>query len=364
MNGLDPKRIWQEFRYYESSESLAMLAKDRLGYELPAAQAEEILACFQLARDYFDAAAPASITIKPVPLFYGMTNLAKALILLCGGRERRRLANLSAGHGLTFSRPVDDGLERFGCVVASQGTFADFIDTFSCQIPFNFPGLFDAALRKATATELSGKAFTFQELMGWFPELRSLHEKTFGLRQPIVRVAFDYDPMRRICRLLFPMGARLPDEYRRSFRLGTSFLSSIEHHRTPPASGLIQQIATKPPLPPGWGYWIEVYESGLGWPMSVEVDLELSPDQTSHLSAWGAQFAGMYILSMVVRYEPSLWVNLTGRTGRRQILALVEAFVSLAEHSFPKRALELLEHLTILKDFVTSLDGVIPGSLG
>src|SRR2546428_4336435 len=84
--------VWQEIRFFESHEALRQLAAERLGFKMPAAQAEEVLACLQLARDYYQISNAASITVKPLPLFYGMNNLIKALVLLCGGKESNRLA--------------------------------------------------------------------------------------------------------------------------------------------------------------------------------------------------------------------------------------------------------------------------------
>jgi hypothetical protein len=87
MLNLDIDAVWQQMRFFESRETLRQVATDRLGFEIASSQTDDILACFQLARDYFNTSKMASITIKPLPLFYGMTNLVKGLIVLCGGRE-------------------------------------------------------------------------------------------------------------------------------------------------------------------------------------------------------------------------------------------------------------------------------------
>lgn len=92
--------LWEEIRFFESYEALRQIAAERLRFSMPKVQAEEILACLQLARDYYTIASGASITVKPLPLFYGMNNLIKALVLLCGGKQRSRLAQLPQGHGL------------------------------------------------------------------------------------------------------------------------------------------------------------------------------------------------------------------------------------------------------------------------
>ncbi len=47
MTDADTKKVWQEIRIFESKEALRQLAAERLGFALPAGQAEEVPACFQ-----------------------------------------------------------------------------------------------------------------------------------------------------------------------------------------------------------------------------------------------------------------------------------------------------------------------------
>jgi hypothetical protein len=105
-------------------------------------------------------------------------------------------------------------------------------------------------------------------------------------------------------------------------------------------------------------------DGGIGWPFGVDVMIERDVAKTRHLAPWMAQYAAMFILSGVVRYHPTLWIGMINRKGSSKMLALVEAFVSFAEVDFPRRALEMLKRVTIVKGCVTSLDELIVGSLG
>ncbi len=76
-----------------------------------------------------------------------------------------------------------------------------------------------------------------------------------------------------------------------------------------------------------------------------------------------AEYAAMFILSGVVRYHPSRWLEMIGRKRSSKVLALLEAFVSLAEVDFRARTLEMLKRVTLVKGCVSSLDELLVGSL-
>lgn len=159
--------VWQEIRFFESHEALQQVAAERLGFNMPKVQADEILACLQLARDYYHISNRASITVKPLPLFYGMSNLVKALVLLCGGKERNRLGKVAQGHGLKLL-VNGKNLENMSCRIEERGTFCSFADTFKSDVRFEFPGVFDARLRSAGTSELCGQKFSLQALLDGF----------------------------------------------------------------------------------------------------------------------------------------------------------------------------------------------------
>jgi hypothetical protein len=165
MASRDIEGVWEEIRFFESRETLRQLAAERLGFRMNATQADDILACLQLARDYFAVSKMAGLTIKPLPLFYGMANLVKGLTILCGGKERNSSEKLPGGHGLKMLGN-SKALENLSCRVEKRGTFADFLDTFRTDIRFQFPNVFDARLRSAGSSELAGQEFLLGELLG------------------------------------------------------------------------------------------------------------------------------------------------------------------------------------------------------
>lgn len=351
--------VWQEIRFFESHEALQQVAAQRLGFNMPAVQAYEILACLQLARDYYQISNGASITVKPLSLFYGMSNLVKALVLLCGGKERSRLAKAAQGHGLKLL-VNGKNLEDVACRVGARGTFCSFADTFKCDIQFQFPGVFDGRLRSAGTSELCGQVFSLRALLGWFPALRVLYRQTFGIEQPIVRVEMSRNPTGGPYRLHFPDGLQGLD-WVKSFPVGTSI--GGEQHFVKDAD-VIREIET-PALPTsGWLDWVEMRQGGIGWPFAVEVMVERDAIKTRHLAPWMAEYAAMFILSGVVRYVPAQWIGMVGQKSNSRVLALVEAFVSFAEVDFPTKVLDMFKRVTMVKESVTTLDELIVRSLG
>src|SRR3989442_1659846 len=105
-------------------------------------------------------------------------------------------------------------------------------------------------------------------------------------------------------------------------------------------------------------------EGGIGWPFSVNVMVERDITRTKHLGPWMAEYAAMFILSGVVRYHPARWVGMIQRKANSKTLALVEAFVSVAETEFPTRVWEMLKRVTVIKGYVTALDELLVKSLG
>jgi hypothetical protein len=317
------------------------------------------LASLQLARDYYNIANGASITVKPLPLFYGMNNLVKALILLCGGKERSRLAKLPRGHGLKLL-VNENKVENIECRIEERGTFCSFADTFKCDIRLSFPGVFDARLRSASSSELAGQKFSLRAILGWFPALRVLYRETFGIEELIARVEMSREPLGGPYVLRFPDGLQGLD-WVNSFAVGTSAVREQHFVR---GADVIRKIGT-PALPTsGWLDWIEMSQGAVGWPFAVEVMVERDPARTRHLAPWMAEYAAMFILSGVVRYVPAQWIDMVGQKRNSRVLALVEAFVSFAEADFPAKVLDMFKRVTLVKNCITTLDELLVESLG
>jgi hypothetical protein len=90
---------WEIIANYESHELMRVRYHAKHGRDANAAHAREIASPFIQARHYYDAAAAADRTVKPLLLYYGVVSLSRALVLflLRGLRE----AALAPGHGLS-----------------------------------------------------------------------------------------------------------------------------------------------------------------------------------------------------------------------------------------------------------------------
>ncbi|OLB99965.1 MAG: hypothetical protein AUH30_03845 [Candidatus Rokubacteria bacterium 13_1_40CM_68_15] len=278
-------------------------------------------------------------------------------------REHLRQAiqdKIARGHGLKL---IDNGktLESMACRVEDRGAFCAFLDTFMCDIHLEFPGgVFDAHLRSAATADLSGQTFTLTDLLGWAPDIRTLYRQTFETEQPIARVSISRDPKGGPFKLRFPDGVQGID-WVSEFPVGTHVLSEQHFVRN---ADVIREITTSSLPLSGWQDWIELAEGGIGWPFSVNVMVERDITRTKHLGPWMAEYAAMFILSGVVRYHPARWVGMIQRKANSKTLALVEAFVSVAETEFPTRVWEMLKRVTVIKGYVTALDELLVKSLG
>src|SRR5438270_8742338 len=78
------RSIWQYLKRYENPEFVAKkLKKDYPGIasSLRKQKAQHIVDCIRQAESYFNTANMSELSIKPLILYYGMLNLAKALML-------------------------------------------------------------------------------------------------------------------------------------------------------------------------------------------------------------------------------------------------------------------------------------------
>jgi hypothetical protein len=162
--------VWNELQFYESTEVLKQLAKEHIGFNMNSGQAEDIRACFHQTREYFRSADRADITVKPLLLFYGMSNLAKAITMLYGGKEHSRLCNLPPSHGLDFPSNSGTPLNEASCKVLNSGTFPNFNDVIAKSETIEQCGI-HAQVENDPSANLVGRKFSLRELWSCIPHL-------------------------------------------------------------------------------------------------------------------------------------------------------------------------------------------------
>jgi hypothetical protein len=328
---------WNALQLYESTEVLKQLAKERIGFGMTSGQAMDIRSCLRQAREYFHSAGVADITVKPLLLFYGISNLSKALTMLYGGKERSRLCNLSPSHGLdhidTFVTPLDE----VACKISNTGTFPNFNEVVAKNETLTHADI-RVQVINASSASLVDIELSLRDLLVSVPELRVLYPLTYGSFNTILQAEL----------------SKRSDGYRLGLysSMGrTLWLPAPEREETEALVGEFLQVEGSqafyhpyhteihlPALPNSESHWVEVAKTESGFR-----GLLVSQQHEGQLLApLSVQFLGLYILGMIVRYRPDLWIELTQLGHNDRPLAITKAFIDHCEASFPQGVLALL----------------------
>lgn len=95
---MDTDTAWRELSLFESHDYVQSWYRKRHERSLNAARTREITSCFAQGRAYFDSARAASVTVKPLLLYYGVLALARGQIMLLDRTKQE--ATLRPSHGL------------------------------------------------------------------------------------------------------------------------------------------------------------------------------------------------------------------------------------------------------------------------
>jgi hypothetical protein len=94
------KKAWEVISNYESYDLLQKLYKVKHGIEPNKANAREMAACFIQGRRYYEAASSSDRAIKPLLLYYGIVSLCRGLVLFLS--KGLRECSLGKSHGLSI----------------------------------------------------------------------------------------------------------------------------------------------------------------------------------------------------------------------------------------------------------------------
>lgn len=174
-----------DIRFLESKDNIKSLTKKLLGKTPSTELANQIAACLQQGRLFFESARKSSTIIRPIEIYYGILAFSVALVLF---KNQEKLESLSQKHGLsplirslknttsldaylstveilndgTFQRVNDavcklEGLDYFG-----EDCMPNFIST-----PFS------------RSAELNGISVNFKDIMARITNLGGLYRSSF-----------------------------------------------------------------------------------------------------------------------------------------------------------------------------------------
>lgn len=325
--------VWNKLLEFESRDLIERYIKKKFERNASARQVLEISSNFIQGREYFKNAQHAAITVKPLLQFYGVSALARGLILAISPKLSE--SSLTPGHGLNvfkwrenLSKSDFSGLT----VTISKGAFKDLLvatdnlsylkhntSAVNWQFPYSIPE--------------DGKKFTFGDLVQTFPDFNSEYTTWTGEKFNVLQMQgftmqkggkFDYwvssyENDEAVVESVFPKEKAgqveiAPGELRRKHitTLDTYFPQVSQRFADPLNAGIAGLALTKP-IPDG-----------------IRLN---SITQFTAIS---------YFLGMLCRYFPSVWISL-GRTEKGDaVYPLMVKIMDTIEQHFPRLILEFL----------------------
>jgi hypothetical protein len=359
-------------KFLESASNLKPLIKKSLGREPSMKIAREIAICIQHGRLFYEAAASSPIEIKPLQMFYGMVNFAKALII---ARNLKALERLPQTHGLRDISAQNSRLEALKVKIESRGTCQELNDAVS---PLNRICYFEGtttpaskAIPASTSAELVGKELGIKDILSRISGLQDLYKQTFD--EESNTSIFTIKPFDEYehCELYIDAPELFVD------RISLKRIVESLRERYPCLQKWCLQSAILVVGSPqitfsnvdktdidefSDNYMQEInggFQSYRHWEGDASVKRSeftsllapplggfnrhpgmVAPFEGTYLSDFSLYYLGMFLLSSVVRYRPQTWGHAISRSVTEEnvaddrALALLESFMAIAE-SFP-----------------------------
>ena len=313
----NPKQsLWLELSFFESDGNARQFLSKRFPrkYTKPTTltnAAQQLSYAIKQAKEFYTAASYMSSITSPLMYFYGMSNLAKALMVACQGQ-----VVMSSSHGLQRASPniTSATIDTYTVKVLGQGTFHNFYKCYS------------------SAKHLKDTSWNLKELLSVIPELRYSFEEVYSEKSNVV------DVVRRIHRdrsLAYISDKRFSQN---PTNIAILIPKLHERYLLPPQvlpdGGLIlyekmgasEDITIRSVL--GERYFILAIKKGANY-------LWL-PELSSH-------YVLMFILSMLVRYDSQAWGEcLTKRLS--SIPHIIEQFLEVSARKFPNLVLNEMKN--------------------
>jgi len=372
---------WHKCRFLESVENLKPLVKRRFGREPSTSVAQEITACLQQGRLFYEAAAASPLEIRPLQLFYGMVGFAKALVV---AHRLRRLSTLQHAHGISDISTGNSRIADLRVRIGSGGTFQEFNDVVAALTRVVYIDSSTTnravALPSDVSATLTGIDLSFQEVLSRIPGLGALFELTFGQEAKteamLLETGFhgdghfliriddpelfgDRESLKRIVgrwRATFP--------FLRSWRLssaqhgwGNSIIEFMNVH----VAGLDEfsesnlvgrggsfQSVDALALNEARFTLAEGLDSVAGGFSGGASFYAISPIKDLCLSEFSLQYLALFQLSSLVRYRPQTWTRAISHSASSsepaddRSLSLIERFLDLNSGSIPDFAVKVL----------------------
>lgn len=302
---------WQillRFSYTDSIEH--MLKQKELKHD--DSTVEHISGCMIQAQEYFSAAGTATLNISPLLYYYGLTNLIHGVMGLTCGSSKKPIKD----HGLKFR--VCDDHQKIGDLLAtvtwnSEGAFRYFSEYLVPDIKLK-----------------NGDQFPLVELLASIPELRHDFQACYTDQPKTILLESVADENGHFERISV-------DEINR-FSHGIDVLRSVTDfdkcYLRQNSSGDYWVLKPKP-------LGQEIGKYAISGQKYLQISHQLKENRTVVFHPILYYLMGMFILGMVCRYRPDLWLPFV-RSNQGLERHFIGRFVRTARRIVPNLALNVL----------------------
>lgn len=174
-----------DIRFLESKDNIKSLTKKLLGREPSTELSNQIAACLQQGRLFFESARKSSTIIRPIQIYYGILAFSVAVVLF---KKQIKLESLFQKHGLSSlirslknTTSLDADLSKVK--ILNRGTF-QYVNDVVCQLEgLNYFG--EDCMPKFIYTpfsrseELNGISVNLKDIMARIANLGDLYHASF-----------------------------------------------------------------------------------------------------------------------------------------------------------------------------------------
>lgn len=327
------KDVWNELLEFESRDLIASFFKRKHNSEVNDWKVQEVAANFIQGREYFRSAQKASITVKPLLLYYGVVSLSRGLVLVLNPKLKE--SNLKASHGLSIRNwPEVLSKKRFEDleIVIGEGSFSELLSATENKSYLRV-GTNGINWAVALNSPPKGYAILLKDIFQFLPDLKDEFTTWLDIPFPSLQVAHNGQQLEqgRFKVMLESVGLS-QDLVSRCFPSSFCHDLSIKH-------GSYWEISfdyTSEKWSPNFTQkWSGPFDIG-----TLFVTPVLKDDAALNLVT--SMFAISYSFGMMARYYPSTWISLGRVQKGDKIFPLVNRTLKLIEERYPATVLDFL----------------------
>lgn len=327
------KDVWNELLEFESKDLLERFFKNYHNSDINDWKVQEVSSNFIQGREYFKSTRDASITVKPLLLYYGIVSLSRGLTLIL--RPKLREANLKGSHGLevkNWSEVLTSRNFEEIRVVVGEGTFSDLINaTDNCNyLRVDADGV---NFKTSLISPPDGYSIHFRDLFNFLPDL----DKEFKIWTNDSLPTLTYSAHNLLRRVSEKNTMTVWDRGESDEFISKFFPGQFCSDRT------IDRFDNRIIVRYNQSKWSPNYTQR--WYGALNLgDMCIAPvlDGDIGFNSLSAMFAISYVLGMMARYFPSTWISLGRVQKGDKIFPLVNKSLNFLQEIYPQAVLDFL----------------------